>query len=51
MATFTIETKNNIAAHAGQPSGAENLQFFASEKELRNLAAGVAGRALCRGLE
>ena len=37
--TFTIDTDNNIAAHAGQPASAENLQSFASYQELAKLAA------------
>jgi hypothetical protein len=37
--TFTIEIDNNIAAHAGQPAGAENVQTFASQQELAKLAA------------
>jgi hypothetical protein len=28
--TFTIDTDNNIAAHAGPPAGAENMQSFAN---------------------
>jgi hypothetical protein len=36
--TFTIDTDNNIAAHAGQPASAENLQSFASYQELAKLA-------------
>lgn len=37
--TFTIDTDNNIAAHAGVPASAENLQSFASYQELAQLAA------------
>jgi hypothetical protein len=37
--TFTIDTDNNIAAHAGHPASAENLQSFASQQELAKLAA------------
>jgi hypothetical protein len=40
MATFTIDTDNNIAAHAGTPASADNLESFATEKELAKLAAG-----------
>ena len=36
--TFTIDTDNNIAAHAGQPASAENVQSFASYQELARLA-------------
>jgi hypothetical protein len=39
MATFTIDSENNIAAHAGLPADADNLQSFATEKELAKLAA------------
>ena len=39
MATFTIDSDNNIAAHAGSPANADNLQSFATEKELAKLAA------------
>ena len=38
MSTFTIDSENNIAAHAEVPAGAENLQSFATEKELAKLA-------------
>jgi Protein of unknown function (DUF3489) len=37
--TFTIDTDNNIAAHAGTPASAENLRSFASYQELAKLAA------------
>jgi len=37
--TFTIDTDNNIAAHAEVPAVSENIQSFASEKELAKLAA------------
>lgn len=41
MATFTIDSDNNIAAHAGSiPASAANLQTFTSEKELAKLASG-----------
>lgn len=39
MATFTIDTENNIVAHAGTPSRAANQQSFSTEKELAKLAA------------
>lgn len=39
MATFTIDAENNIAAHAAVPDNLENLQAFATEKELAKLAA------------
>ena len=38
MAIFTIDTDNNIAAHATTPASADNLQSFATEKELAKLA-------------
>ena len=39
MATFTIDSENNIAAHAGSPANADNLQSFSTEKELAKLSA------------
>ena len=36
---FTIDSDNNIAAHAGSPASTENLEMFASEKEIAKLAA------------
>ena len=47
MATFTIDSDNNIAAHAGssQPN-TDSLQAFASEKELAKLAAEWPGTRL-----
>jgi hypothetical protein len=39
MATFTIDSENNIAAHAAVPSNLDNLQPFATEKELGKLSA------------
>jgi hypothetical protein len=36
---FTIDENNNIAVSAGVPAGNENLQTFATEKELAKLAA------------
>jgi hypothetical protein len=36
---FTIDSDNNIAAHAGSPASTENLETFATEKELAKLAA------------
>ena len=46
MATFTIDTENNIAAYAEVPADADNLQSFASEKELAKLAAEWPGSRL-----
>lgn len=46
MATFTIDTENNIAAHAAVPANSENLQSFATEKELAKLAAEWPGARL-----
>ena len=37
MSTFTIDSEDNIAAHAEIPAGSDNLQSFASEKELTDL--------------
>ena len=37
--TFTIDIDNNIAAHAGPPASAENVQSFTSQQELAKLAA------------
>ena len=40
MATFTIDSENNIAAHAQAPDRTpDNLQAFASDKELAKLGA------------
>ncbi len=36
---FTIDENNNIAAHAGVPASNENLETFATGKELAKLAA------------
>ncbi|HEY7334110.1 MAG TPA: DUF3489 domain-containing protein [Bryobacteraceae bacterium] len=38
MATFTIDSENNIVAYAGTPAHADNQQAFATEKELAKLA-------------
>ena len=45
-ATFTIDTENNIAAHAEVPDASDNVQLFASEKELAKLAAEWPGTRL-----
>ena len=37
--TFTIDTDNNIAAHAGTLASDENMQSFASQQDLAKLAA------------
>jgi hypothetical protein len=34
---FTIDSDKNIAAHAEIPAGSDNLQSFATEKELAKL--------------
>jgi len=39
MATFTIDSENNIVAHAAMPANLESAQAFESEKELAKLAA------------
>ena len=36
---FTIDSENNIAAHAGVPAASDNSQSFATEKELAKLTA------------
>jgi hypothetical protein len=46
MATFTIDSENNIAAHAAIPTNLDNLQVFATEKELAKLAAEWPGSRL-----
>jgi hypothetical protein len=46
MATFTIDIENNIAAHAAVPTKIDNLQVFATEKELAKLAAEWPGSRL-----
>jgi hypothetical protein len=43
---FTIDSDNNIAAHAAIPGSLENLQAFASEKELAKLSAEWPGSSL-----
>src|SRR5271154_4693200 len=37
MPTFTIDTDNNITAHAGLPAGADESQSFSTAKELAKL--------------
>jgi uncharacterized protein DUF3489 len=39
MATFTIDSENNITAHAGLPAGADESQSFSNQEELVKLAA------------
>ena len=39
MSTFTIDSDNNITAHAGLPAGADESQSFSSAKELAKLTA------------
>jgi hypothetical protein len=46
MATFTIDSENNIVAHAGTPASADHLQPFSTEKELAKLAADWPGSRL-----
>jgi hypothetical protein len=38
MSAFTIDSEHNIAAHAEVPAASENLQSFATERELARLA-------------
>ena len=39
MSTFTIDSDNNITAHAGLPAGADESQSFSNTKELAKLTA------------
>jgi len=39
MATFTIDSENNIVAHTGPPAGADESQSFSTARELAKLAA------------
>lgn len=39
MATFTIDSDNNITAHTGLPAGADESQSFSTAKELAKLTA------------
>ena len=39
MATFTIDSENNIVAHSGPPAGADESQSFSTAKELAKLTA------------
>src|ERR1700722_4278782 len=39
MATFTIDSDNNITAHAALPPGADESQSFSTAKELAKLTA------------
>jgi hypothetical protein len=39
MATFTIDSDNNITVHAGLPAGADQSQSFTNQKELGKLTA------------
>ena len=39
MATFTIDSENNITAHAGLPVGTDESQSFTNQKELARLTA------------
>src|ERR1022692_2136943 len=39
MTTFTIDTDNNIAAHAAAPAAQDNLLVFSSQKELSKATA------------
>ena len=40
MSSFTIDSDNNITAHAQLPAGADQSQLFSSAKELAKLTAG-----------
>ncbi len=50
MATFTIDSENNIAARAAVRANLENTQAFESEKELAKLAAEWPGSRLAETL-
>ena len=39
MSTFTIDSNNNITAHAGLPAGADESQSFTNQKDLAKLTA------------
>ena len=39
MATFTIDSENNIVAHTGPPPGADESQSFSTTRELAKLTA------------
>jgi len=39
MATFTIDSDNNITAHAGLPAGADESASFTNQKELAKLTS------------
>jgi hypothetical protein len=39
MTTFTIDSDNNISAHAGSPASADESQSFRNQKELAMLTA------------
>jgi hypothetical protein len=40
MATFTIDSENNIVARTGPPASADESQSFSTAKELAKLSAG-----------
>ncbi len=46
MATFTIDSENNIVAHAAVPDNVENAQEFDNEKDLAKLAKERPGSRL-----
>jgi hypothetical protein len=46
MATFTIDSENNIVAHAGTPASDDPLQLFSTEEELAKFAAAWPGSRL-----
>jgi hypothetical protein len=46
VATFAIDSENNIAAHAAVPTNLESTQSFHSEKDLAKLAAEWPGSRL-----
>ena len=46
MATFTIDSENNIAAHTAVPTNMATMQAFATERELAKLSAEWPGSRL-----
>jgi hypothetical protein len=46
MTTFTIDSENNLIAHAGTPANADHAQTFSTEKEFARLTADWPGSRL-----
>ena len=51
MTTFTIDSENNITAHAGLPAGADDSQLFTNPKGTGETDRGLAGFPPGRYLE